>query len=103
LAGITPKSVARYFEKDGYRVTMTDDLTQIDELSKIADGCILYYRWKSKALIPPYYAHFVSYHREGDGYFAYNVGNQSPTFTQPSAFLEQNGYYAIGIFIFDER
>lgn len=101
IAGITPKSVARYFRKLGYEVVSTDDLQMIDALSSVADGCILYYSWDSNTLIPPYYAHFVSYHKEGDGYLGHNVNGQARNFISPSAFVEEEeGKYAIGIFVF---
>lgn len=101
LAGITPNSVARYFRKLGYEVISTDDFQMIDALSSTADGCILYYSWDSNALVPPYYAHFISYRTEGEGYLGYNINGQTQKFTSPSAFVEEKqGKKAIGIFIF---
>ena len=101
LLGITTNSVARYFRNFGFTVKVTDDLQEIDNLSGIADGCILYYRWDSDVWCLPYYAHFVSYHPEGDGYLGYNINGGAWRFTSPSSFVnEQNGIYAKGIFIF---
>ncbi len=98
LAGIRPNSVKRFFKRAGYRVITTRSYEQINELSKKADGCILYYRWKSKALIPPYYAHFVSYHRTVNGYRGYNGADR---FRQPTDFLKkEQATGAVGIYLF---
>ena len=101
LAGIRPKRVVNYFKKLGYTVITSRNLGEVDEFSAVADGSILYYRWDSKRWIPPYFAHFVSYHREKEGYVALNVGNRSVFFRSPSQFAEKEKASSVmGIFVF---
>lgn len=101
LAGIRPKRVVKYFRRLGYTVITADGLGTIDKLSAVADGSILYYRWDSKSWFPPYLAHFVSYHREKQGYAAPNVGNRTVYFNSPSEFAaRKKARRVIGIFIF---
>ena len=96
--GTLPINVGLFFIRAGYNTVITHSPYMINELSKTADACILYYEWVKGAVGAPYNAHFISYHRTEGGYEWYNPGG---FFRQPTDFLDSQGAtWATGIFIF---
>ena len=99
FAGAKPKHAKGFFESLGYSVTLTSNYAEIDALSKIADGCILYYTWTDGVDFGPYNAHFVSYRSTPYGYEYYN---DNGPFGQPSNFLKhKKATSATAILIFE--
>lgn len=109
LVGLSVDAIADYFSSLGYIVIAADDAAHIDFLAQIADASIVYYEFPQdylflkKITIHAYGAHFVEYHRSGDGFAATNtVQNNGVTlFTSPYDFgYSGTRFYAKHIFIF---
>ena len=82
------------FRKWGFPVKLYTDRKQFDRAAREADVCILFYRWRRKAMLG---AHFVALHHTETGFVGYNTYSNS---TGPDrygesldAFLKEKGYF----------
>ena len=108
LIGLLPFHVADYFRELGYSVVVTDDIDFIDILSSDADASIMFYMFPreytvSFVSIDAFGAHFVEYHKKGNGYSGMNTNgnNGRSEFNSPSVFgYNASRFYAVGIFIY---
>ena len=62
------------FRKWGFPVEIVLDREKFDAAAKSADVCILFYRWRRKALFG---AHFVALHHTENGFVGYNTYHNS--------------------------
>ena len=109
LTGLLPQDIAYYFASLGYTVCITSQKSQIDELSRTSDACIMYYEFPQTYTIlncipiNAYGAHFVEYSRTSGNYLGRNTseGNGTYPFSSPYDY-GSNGprYYVVGIFIY---
>ena len=73
-AGTSIWSPAVCFQKWGYRTELLLDPRKFDEAAKQSDVCILFYRWRRKAIFG---AHFVALHHTPSGFVGYNTYRNS--------------------------
>lgn len=82
------------FRNWGFPVDMILDRKNFDEAARVADACILFYRWRKGMKLG---AHFVALHHTATGFVGYNTYRNS---TGPDAygnslddFLKKKGYF----------
>jgi len=109
LIGLSVDAIASYFSSLGHIVIVTDDAAHIDYLSQAADASIVYYafpqdyRLGKNISIHAYGAHFVEYHKSGDGFAGMNTTgvNGVTFFSSPYEFgYSGSRFYSKHIFIF---
>ena len=104
--GMLRHQVARFFNSEGYRTDISCTRTGIENNSKTADACIMFYVFPQIIdgwTLPG--AHFIEYERCGNVYVGYNTSSQKKLtiFDSPVAYgLEDTGFLVVGIFIFKE-
>ena len=93
-AGTSFWGPALCFQKWGFPVRLIVDRKKFDEEAKLADVCILFYRWHKKYKLG---AHFVALHHTQTGFVGYNTYRNS---TGPDrygesldGFLRERKYY----------
>ena len=105
LTGLHPFDIVNFFIEQGYSVSIAMDSTTINARSQTADACIMYYEFPATYLgfIPAYGAHFVEYHKTGNGYQATNTSEFGGIFVfeSPTDYGSKGSRYnAMGIFIY---
>lgn len=93
-AGTSFWAPARLFTQWGYPVRLVYRRGDFDAAARNAQVCILFYRWRRKAVFG---AHFVALHHTDEGFVGYNTYRNS---TGPDcygqsldAFLKKQGYF----------
>ena len=106
LLGSLPADIAKYFTDHGYTVVLTADRDAINVYSKVADANIMFFVFPSMlGPIEAIGAHFIEYHRSGNGYVGCNISSSTKTasFSYPTNYIySDDTIYAIGIFVFKD-
>ena len=104
--GMLRHQVARFFNSEGYRTDISCTRTGIENNSKTADACIMFYVFPQIIdgwTLPG--AHFVQYETCGNTYVGYNtgLGDGFSFFESPVDYgLSGDRCIVIGIFIFED-
>ena len=87
-------SPAACFRKWGFPTQVTTKRSEMNDLARNADVCILYYWWRDGVKMG---AHFVALHHEDRGFVGYNTykNSKGPDYYGENLeeFLEKRGYF----------
>jgi hypothetical protein len=102
--GILPHEIAAYFESLGYTVTISSRKDSIENHSRCADACIMFYSFPRYDYgIPLPGAHYVEYVRHSNIYAGYNTSESGGVtlFHSPTDYgLSGSRFFMVGIFLY---